>query len=154
MRKIIILFPLFFLLGCISMKSEIQPSQFDREFFQLTTAERKNQFNRYDMETQYELLIIGNQLVHPPALYLSMEFAKHGQKAIPFLRNKLISSKYDVTVYDLVVIFSEMQRIGSYNVKTDTSLIELIEYRISLMDGLIKELTQKKLDEIQQANTS
>ena len=149
MRKIIYLLCTLFLLGCIDYTPEIEPNQFDREFFRLTIDERIKQFQEYDSETQYKLLIIGNQLVHPPALYLVDEFAKKGKSIVPFLRSKLAAAKLEVTVRDIVAVFSAMQRFGSYEVKDDASLMALIKERIAAMQGQWKPVTQHMFEEIQ-----
>ncbi|MDB0574078.1 hypothetical protein LBW59_25470 [Ralstonia solanacearum] len=148
MRKIISLLCTLFLLGCVSNESEITQSQFDREFFRLSTAEQVKKFQGYDLETQYELLIVGNQVVHPPALYLAEEFAKQGKSIIPFLRSKLAATKQESTVRDVVAVLAEMQRLGSYEVKGDASLVAFVKERIAGVQGQWRPVAQHMLDEI------
>ncbi|WP_013207825.1 hypothetical protein [Ralstonia solanacearum] len=149
MRQIISLLCTLFLLGCVSNGSEITPSQFDREFFRLSTAEQVKKFQGYNPDTQYELLIVGNQVVHPPALYLAEEFAKQGKSIIPFLRSKLAATKQESTVRDVVAVLAEMQRLGSYEVKCDASLMAFVEERVAGMQGQWKAATRHMLEEIQ-----
>ncbi|WP_155518285.1 hypothetical protein [Ralstonia solanacearum] len=149
MHKIISPIFTLLLLGCVSNDSEIQPSQFDREFFRLPTTEQVKKFQGYAPETQYELLIVGNQVVHPPALYLAEEFAKQGKSIIPFLRSKLAATKQESTVRDVVAVLAEMQRLGSYEVKGDASLMAFVEERVAGMQGQWKAATQHMLEEIQ-----
>lgn len=148
MRQIVSLLCTLFLLGCIPNESEVEPSQADRDFFRQSTSEQVKKFNEFGPETQYELLIVGNQLVHPPALYLAEEFARQGKAIIPFLRSKLTAANKDATVRDVVAILSEMQRMGSYEVKSDASLMALVEERLATMQGQWKPVTQRMVEEI------
>lgn len=140
---------IIFLFGCFSNESEIMPSQFDREFFRLSTAEQVKIFHRYGPEVQYDLLIVGNQIVHPPAFYLVEEFAKEGIFVVPILRSKLAAAKRESTIRDVVAILAEMQRLGSYEVKDDASLMDLVGQQIASMQGQWKPVTLRMFEEIQ-----
>ena len=148
MRQVMTLICLIFFGACISNDPEFAPSQFDRDFFNLTTNEQIKQFSKYGIETQYELLVVGNQVVHPPALYLIEEFARKGETVIPFLHTKLNQAKRDVAVRDIVAILSEMQRLRTYDVQGDASLMALAENRIAAMQGKWKLVTQHMIEEI------
>lgn len=78
MRKVTVLLCCAFLFGCNFGDSEVEPNQFDRDFFRLSTDAQVKRFHEYDLQTQYELVIVGNQVVHPPAIYLAEEFAEQG----------------------------------------------------------------------------
>ena len=148
MRKIIPLLCTLFLLGCFSYNSEIEPNQFHREFLLgLSMDEQVERFHEYDPETQYELLIVGNQVVPPPAQYLAGAFAKQGKSIVPFLRAKLAAAKKELTVRDIVVVFCDMQRLGTYDVKGDASLIALVEERIATMQSDWKLTVQSIFEE-------
>jgi hypothetical protein len=148
MRQVIALFCVLLLVGCISNESEITPSQFDRDFFRLTTNEQVRKFHEYDVETQYELVIVGNQIVHPPAIYLTEEFAKQGRAIVPFLRSRLMTAKREVTVRDIVAILAEMDRLRLYEVGNDASLMAVVEERTAAMRGQWKPVTQRMVEEI------
>lgn len=148
MKKMVI--PLLFtpLFGCGFGESDLTSSQFDRDFFHQSTDAQAKAFREYDLRTQFELLIVGNQIVHPPAMYLVTEFAKQGSAAIPFLRDRLASTKKEVTVRDVVAILAEMHRLRSYEASNDASLMELVEVRVSGMQGQWKDITQSMVEEI------
>lgn len=150
MRQMISLLCTLFLLGCIPNESRVEPSQADRDFFRQPTSVQVKKFNELGPEAQYELLIVGNQLVHPPALYLVEEFARQGKVVIPFLRSKLTNANKDVTIRDVVAILSEMQRMGSYEVKSDATLMALVEEKLAAMQGQWKPVTQRMLEEIRE----
>ena len=148
MRRIIPLLCTLFLLGCFSHDSEIEPNQFHREFFfSQTTDEEVKRFHEYDPETQYELLIVGNQVVHPPALYLAEEFAKQGKSIVPLLRGKLAAAKQELTVRDIVLVLGDMQRLGFYDVRGNASLIALVQERIATMQSDWKLTAQRMFEE-------
>ncbi|MHA6881788.1 hypothetical protein [Ralstonia pseudosolanacearum] len=148
MQKLKALLLCAFLFGCNSGDSEIEPNQFDRDFFHLSTEAQVKKFHEYDMKTQYELVIVGNQVVHPPAIYLAEEFAEQGEAAIPFLRDKLASTKKEVTIRDIVAIFTEMHRLKSYKFSNDSSLMRLVDERVNSMQGQWKSVTVQMLQEI------
>ena len=148
MSRAVALSCLLLLSGCVSNASEIAPSQFDRDFFRLPTGEQVKKFHEYDLPTQYELLIVGNQVVHPPAMYLVQEFAKRGKSIVPFLSDKLASAKEEATVRDIISVFAELDRLKLYEVGKDASLMALIEQRTAAMRGQWKPVTQRMVEEM------
>ncbi|MEF9388678.1 hypothetical protein V4890_24100 [Ralstonia solanacearum species complex bacterium KE056] len=148
MRKVTVLLCCAFLFGCNFGESEIEPNQFDSDFFRLSTDTQVKRFHEYDLQIQYELVIVGNQVVHPPAIYLAEEFAEQGAAAIPFLRDKLASAKKEATVRDIVAILAEMHRLKSYNVGNDSALMRLVDERVNSMQGQWKSVTLHMLQEI------
>ena len=138
----------FILFGCVSRNADVAPSQFDGDFFRLSTSEQIRRFQGYDLEIRYELLVVGNQIVHPPAIYLVQEFAKQGPSAIPFLQSKLAQAKEEASIRDIVAILAEMHRLKSYDESINTSMKALVENRVSSMQGQWKPVTQRMLQEI------
>lgn len=127
---------------------EFAPTKVHRGFFQLPSTERRKHFRDFDLETRYELLIIGSQHVEPPAMDLFDELAESGSEAVPLLRRKLESTKSEPTVRDIVMVFRDMQRFGTYDVRSNASLMALIEKRASEMQGVWKPMTQDMLGQI------
>src|SRR5690349_7961374 len=111
MRRVVLFLCITFLLGCTHLEPGVTLTQTHREFFRLTTDEQVEKFHNYDLSTQYELLIIGNQLIHPPLIFLTREFAKNGAPAVPFLYDKLASAKKEVTVRDIANTLTRMQNM-------------------------------------------
>jgi len=137
-----------FLAGCISNTTEIAPRQFHRDFFKLPVSEQVRQFHEYDLETQYELLIVGNQVAHPPAFYLTTGFAAQGESVISFLTDKLDETRSDLTVRDIVAVLAKMQHLQSYDVGNDVHLMTLVEERVAAMRSQWKPVTQRMVEEI------
>jgi hypothetical protein len=112
---------------------------------------RKDDFGKYDVDKQYAIFICGNQYVHPPMMYLAELFAKEGAKVVGFLKTKLLSADDDLTVRDLIFVFTEMSRLKTYNVATDDELMHLISERLEGMkDPEWKRTTEQMVAEMKQ----
>jgi hypothetical protein len=106
-------------------------------------------FSNYDIDKQYAIYICGNQFVHPPMIYLGELFAREGNKVVAFLKSKLLEANDDLTVRDLVLVFSEMSRLKTYDVANDGELMYLISERVGGMkDPGWKQTTQEMVAEI------
>lgn len=107
---------------------------------------RIDDFSNYDVEKQYAIFICGNQFVHPPMMYLAELFAKEGDKVVGFLKIKLLETKDDLTIRDVVFVFAEMSRLGTYNVNKDEELMCLISERVvGMNDSDWRRITERKL---------
>ena len=137
------------LIGCVSNGPDMKYEKMISTFFKMTSTEQIEQFSGYRLDEQYEIFIFGNQVVHPPAVYLAEPFAEGGVDIIPFLKSKLESTQKDVTIRDIVTIFSEMRRLKIHDFSKDQGLIELIENKVNAMDGIWKDTAQKMVSEIQ-----
>jgi len=52
MKHLLILIAFAFLLGCIPVYSEVEPTNFHYDFFQQTMSEQAKKIHDYDLETQ------------------------------------------------------------------------------------------------------
>jgi hypothetical protein len=93
-------------------------------------------------------LIFGNQVVHPPAIYLIDEFARHGPSVIPLLRSKLQAIDSELTLRDIVSVCDRMNQLGTYDVGRDRRLMHLLEDRVAAMRGPWKPLTQGMVNKL------
>jgi hypothetical protein len=87
-------------------------------------------FTRSDLGTKYQIYVCGNQWIHPPALYLAESFAVGGEPIATFLKQKLEQTRSDTTVLDVIRVYAEMQRQGTYDVKGDKELMKLMGDRV------------------------
>lgn len=142
----------FILFGCVSSNADVVSSKFDDDFFRLSTSEQLRRYHGYDIEIRYELLVVGNQIVHPPAIYLVQEFAKQGPSAIPFLQSKLEQAKEEASIRDIVAILVEMHRLKLYDETINKSLKALVENRANSMRGQWKPVTQRMLQEMRDSD--
>lgn len=122
-------------------------SKLENDFFGLSRDLRIEKFHEYALEDQYKLLIYGNQAQHPPTLGLAIEFAKNGGSAIPFLKEKLTETEVDMTIRDIVITLYFMSRSGSYNVKGDAELMDLLSKKVDSMSGW-KDFVQRDIRDI------
>jgi hypothetical protein len=112
---------------------------------------RRNDFSKLSVEKQYAIYICGNQVVHPPMMYLGELFAREGEKIIGFLKVKLRETDDDATIRDLVRLFSEMSRLGTYDVAKDDELMRLISVRLAGMkDPGWREVTEQMVNRIKE----
>ena len=119
-------------------------------YFTQPQIAQQTEFVRLDLEKQYAVLICGNQVIHPPAMYLARSFAGEGERAAAFLRTKLSEAPDDATVRDIVLVFAEMHRQRTYEVARDTGLMRSISERVNQMSNPEwRRITTEMVSEIQ-----
>ena len=110
---------------------------------------RLAKFSDADLEKQFAIYICGNQYLEPPAMYFAMPFAREGHRAANFLRTKLAQTTDDGTIRDIIMVFSEMQRQGTYPVASDRELIQLIHSSVArIKDATWRQFAERKVTEI------
>ncbi|KJV34833.1 hypothetical protein [Luteibacter yeojuensis] len=118
-------------------------------FFGDSTTARDEAFKSYDMESQYQIVMCGNQVLHPPAMELATLFAGQGAAVVPLLKAKLSRADDDLTIRDIVYVFSEMKRLHAYDPAGDAELSMLMARKV---DGMHyngwKTLVQADLNEM------
>jgi hypothetical protein len=149
MQKIVVLVCALLLMACESNNVDVVAlNQLDRDFFRKSRSEQVIQFANYSLEEQYKLLVLGNQIVHPSAMYLIPAFAKQGATAIPLLSQRLAHAKEEASIRDIVAILTEMHRMGLYDEAGNPDLKVLVDKRVTMMTGQWKATTEKMLSEI------
>jgi hypothetical protein len=141
-RTLILIFIVFIFGGSGEVKSD-QCRKWKKTFFRMPTKEQIETFGGYNIETQYEIFICGNQKIHPPALYLAGPFASQGEKAVDFLKVKLYETKDDHTIRDVIVVFDMMCVLDTYDVANNSELMRLIKKKA----GIIKDDDWRKIVE-------
>ena len=123
--------------------------QLARTFFQLPHKIQTEEFLRSDLETRYAIYLCGNQYMRPATIYLAEPFARGGKNVADFLQPKLARANDDLTVRDIVRVFREMRRIGTYDVANDRDLMRLISARVESMKvAEWKESVTRMVEEI------
>lgn len=116
-------------------------------FFRMPTKEQIEQFGSYDTKTQYDIFICGNQIIHPPAIYLARPFALEGEKVAKFLKKKLSQTKDDKTVRDIILVFMRMCILNSYDVSSNSELMSLIKDKAErIKDDDWRNVVEKMID--------
>lgn len=119
------------------------------QFYSMSVNERIASFAEYSFDQQYAIYIYGNQVQHPPALYLVDEFAAEGQEIVAPLLERLTASAHEATTRDLILVFSAMQRSGTYDVARDESLMRrLSEAAEGMQETKWKKIVQNELGAI------
>jgi hypothetical protein len=114
----------------------------------MSTSEQVQKFKNYSLDEQYEIFLFGNQAVHPPAVYLANPFAEQGPIIVQFLKVKLKNARKEVTIRDIVSVFSELARMNLYDFSKDSELMGLLDRKVNDMRGIWKETTLKMISEI------
>ncbi len=82
-------------------------------------------------------------------MYLSQPFAEQGSKVVEFLKTKLAGAQDDLTIRDVIRVFVEMSRRGTYDVAKDPSLMRLLTERAAgIKDAEWRRVTDQMLRDI------
>lgn len=90
-------------------------------------------FLAYDQEMQYKIFICGMQYEHAPILELLDAYAAGGETAARFLKVKLAEAESDRTVVNILQVYDEMHRMGTYDCLADEQLMQIIESKLENM---------------------
>jgi hypothetical protein len=119
-------------------------------FFSMSRIRRDAEFSKYDFDTQYDIYIRGMQEIEPPMVELSTSFAREGKEIVQPLRTRLERANKDRTVYDIVLVFHNMQILGTYDVASDKSLVQEMLLKLSAMrDPFWRLMTQDSILDIE-----
>jgi hypothetical protein len=115
-------------------------------FYAKSLKERISAFPQYSFDEQYAIYLYGNQVQHPPAIYLADPFAAQGQSIVLPLSDHLKAATDDLTIRDLVMVFSAMSRERTYNVAGDERLMKLLRESAGRMKHSgWKEIVEKEI---------
>ncbi len=121
-------------------------------FYAKTLKDQIATFTSRPFEEQYAIYIYGNQVRHPPAIYLARPFGSEGEKVVAPLSKKLIDAHDDLTVRDTVIVFSEMSSQKTYDVAGDERLMKFLSDAVAGMRNPDwKAIAEKELRNIRGA---
>jgi len=104
-----------------------------RQFYDQPVNEQIRTFRQRSLEEQLNLFFFGNQIHHPPAIYLAPCFALNGPPAVQLIRSKLSTELDDLSVRDIAVLLGMIDMMGQYDVEGDKQLVALLSSRIAKM---------------------
>jgi len=114
-------------------------------FFHLPLRAQLEKFQTFAREEKYAAYLCGNQVIHPPALYLAEPFARDAPQVIPFLTERLSQAVDDLTVRDIVGLFREIQRQKRHDFRNDHALLTLVTDRINGMKDEQRRLITRQM---------
>jgi hypothetical protein len=121
-------------------------------FYEKPLKERLAAFPQYKFEEQYAIYLYGNQVQHPPAIYLADPFAAEGKSVVRPLSSRLMAATDDLTIRDLVMVFSAMSRQKSYDVTGDQQLMNLLKDSAGRMKDVDwRRLVEKEVSSLEAA---
>lgn len=101
-------------------------------FFELAEKEQCREFKKYPLEKQFDLaVLIYNRTQPPNGLFFSL-IASEGERALPFLLDKLKKENDEYTQEHIISIFSKMT-VDYYKLDDRKDIFELINTTISSM---------------------
>ena len=72
-------------------------------------------------------------MIEPPLLELAGPIAERGAAAVPFLSRELNLRTSDITVRDILLICETMSTSGTYNMKSDVTMMITLNSKVSEM---------------------
>jgi hypothetical protein len=129
--------PLFVCAACNAQEPGTMPKEALRAFYADRSADhRMHTFRLHSVDQQLQIFLYGNQVIHPPTIYLADCFALGGSEAVAVLRSRLSARVTDLDIRDMANLLLAIQRSGTYDVRADEALRRLLDDRISAMvDG-------------------
>jgi hypothetical protein len=118
-------------------------------FYAQSVKDQLESFTSHSFNEQYAIYIYGNQVRHPPAIYLAQPFGSEGEKVVTFLSGKLAQAHNDLTIRDIISIFSEISDQRTYYVAGDDRLMSILSSAVDRMKNPDwKSITAKELQSI------
>jgi hypothetical protein len=102
-------------------------------FFHMPIPAQVAEFSRLTTEDKYIVYLCGNQFIHPPTLHLAEPLARTAPDVVPFLTDRLSQTTEDLTTRDIVLVFSLMRRLKTYDVRENPLLKQLMTERVNAM---------------------
>ncbi|MBK8183283.1 MAG: hypothetical protein IPK63_10485 [Candidatus Competibacteraceae bacterium] len=136
--KIIYLLTISIIFGCASNVEDIENSRLGKDFYRknIAISDQMKEIKSFSINEQYEIFEFGNRVIYPPASYLALSLAEQGEIIIPFLRDKLENTNDELTIRDIILIFSEMVELKNYEFSKDLRLRKLIRQKVDNMKGI------------------
>ena len=121
----------------------------ERNFFDSEYDQSGTRFETYSLRDQIKIYLYGMQFVSPTVPVLARPIAQRGTEAIPILLTTVEENTNDQTIKDVLVVFSTMQEVGSYNVQRNAPLMKRLGNYVKNMQNIIfKGYAQASLDRI------
>lgn len=120
-----------------------------REFYRQPTSMQQKTLRQHPLEEQLDLFLFGNQVRHPPAIYLARCFALNGMQAVELLRSRLKEANDDLTVRDIAMLLATIDAMKQYDVANDAELMAALKSRAAKMrDAGWRDTTEQKIASI------
>jgi hypothetical protein len=123
------------LLWCGSCGGPRLPTGVTNEFFWMPEKQRNARFEKYDFDAQYAIYLYGCQKIEPPEIELAWQLARQGAPIVQPLEAKLENANDDLTIRDILFVFTVMSDRHTYDVMADKRFFQLL----LLKQGAIKD---------------
>lgn len=119
------------LIGACHGRSGRECRQLHETLFRSPVDSQIAQFRRLSPHEQYIAFMCGNRDMEPPQLALIDPYAQTGRAALDELRNGLRSEREGMGTTAIISVLYEMERLGTYDVRHDTTLGEEVRRAIA-----------------------
>jgi hypothetical protein len=130
--------------------------QLEKNFFsKYSRQERIARLRQYSLEDQYKIFRYGTDKMQPRDWTLADPIAERGASVIPFLTAQLNSNADDLTVYDVLIILWEMDRLKTFQPVRDTTLMHFLEDRVpKIKNPDLQYRSRSLLDDVKVARSN
>jgi hypothetical protein len=136
----------------MSCQSSI-PAQY-KDFFEKPRSERLEAYKRYSLTEQYDLMQLGNTVVHPPMIELVYSFADNGRIVVPILKERLSEADDDTEIRDIAHVALLLDEKGLYDSSNDAALMDGLQQKNDEYPGTWTDTTMGFLRELERTDTS
>jgi len=135
--------------GCRASETKYGDVRAAREFYSQPVVDQKKKFRQLSLKDQLNAFFFGNQVRHPPALYLAQCFALNGASAVELLHARLSEDNDDLTVRDIAMLLATIDAMNKYDVAGDPELMALLKQQIMRMhDDGWRDTAERKMNGI------
>lgn len=145
--------------GCIWWPYNVKVGEYDCSALMDSGIFRKPEeammveFGHYDVAKQYAVYICALDYIMPPAMEFGIVFALEGEKAIGFLKARLMDAPYDSTIEHIANVLKWMVFFETYDVVGDKELMRLVDERVKGMkDPFWKKMAARDVGTIREWN--
>lgn len=129
---------------CLAFALGCQSHVFEKRFFREDLASRVERARKLPLEQQYKLFRYGNDVIHPPLMDMAIPIAERGKAAVPFLLEQLHTDDDDLAAEDILLVFYRMAALGTYPVKSDPTVMDALQARVSNLENRERRTTAEK----------
>lgn len=98
-------------------------------YFRQDEIRQREEWSEASNERRYDIFVCSQEYIVPPRLQFADAFAAEGASVVPFLGDKLRRATDDESIKDIIFVFVRMDRIGTYDAKSDSELMALMTER-------------------------
>ncbi|MGB2715990.1 MAG: hypothetical protein WBC51_17545 [Vicinamibacterales bacterium] len=129
---------------CLAFALGCQSHVFEKGFYREDLASRVERARKLPLDQQYKLFRYGNDVIHPPLMDMPIPIAERGKEAVPFLLEQLQTDDDDRAAEDILLVFYRMASLGTYPVKSDSTVMDALRTRVASLENKERRTTAER----------